>query len=210
MRLVRVFVVVLGATLLLATSAVAATPQQISLKMAESLVGSHFSGGPNVQVSLHRLLRGRQYQLVVNDCNTAPQPPIGWWYFKRSRIQVLNCSQQVVLAPPNVAPYAYHLIAARNINYACQAVRDDANRKQPYGKNQRIGIPCQSVDRVSTLQFVNHQLAPAAAVDSIDLDYVCTDRYNHNELRKVTLWSGGALRVSWCDGSSRTLRHRNL
>jgi hypothetical protein len=180
-------------------------PWQVGVEAAQVLVGGTITGGHNVQVHLRRHLKPHKSQLVVNDCNVWPPPPVGVWVFQRSRITVLSCSLGLILKPKIPAPKDYRILTGMAIDKACRMMRNTVNHDR--APKNRVRFTCarspQSLDTFVSYNPFTH----TSGVSTVTLGYGCNKGHSHSRLAWVKLsnfgQSAGLLQKIWCDGTSR-------
>src|SRR5688572_16755094 len=95
MRFVSAFAFAVLAALIMATSALAANPGQISLGTAKVLVGGPFVHGPNVQVYVSIRHNKKRPTQVITDCANAPKTaPVGLYIFTPFKAKIYDCAWQ--------------------------------------------------------------------------------------------------------------------
>lgn len=141
---------VLGALscfLLMATSASAASPAQISYSAAKVMVGGPFIHGDNVRIDVNvRYTRKRPTTVFTGaDCSGASVPlPIGLYVFTPNGADIFDCAGRPVYHPRHPIAASRRRMAARRV---CRHVSAVANKFQ--AKHQRVRISCKYLARAT-------------------------------------------------------------
>jgi hypothetical protein len=178
------------AALVLAGSAFALTPGEISRMGARTVVGWNYPHGANVQILLRLPFYDRKPNVIVNDCNfggkgSTKQPKkssrvFGWINIGRTKFTPYNCAGEFAWSQDYTG--ANYRAYVRNTRLAFKKIRHAINRDFNRGQvdpNQRIHIPLKGIWKISSLVYQQgtNQILVGTPVNCVRMFYRASSRF---------------------------------